>query len=214
MRNIYTAELDAITHRVLKMGTTLEQSIDKTIQVLTDIDAAGAQRLIDDDDIFDQMERSIEQHCLNLVARQAPVASDWRRIASVMRMISDLERIADHCSDIAEYVLKLAERPSVPQPAGLSAMLARVKDMLRTTVIAYVELDVEAAGRVVKQDDDQDDAFEDIVRSLCDLMQNEPAHTPQYGDYLMLAKYLERMSDHTTNLAEWVTYIVSGVLTK
>ena len=105
MRNIYTAELDAITHRVLKMGTTLEQSIDKTIQVLTDIDAAGAQRLIDDDDIFDQMERSIEQHCLNLVARQAPVASDWRRIASVMRMISDLERIADHCSDIAEYVL-------------------------------------------------------------------------------------------------------------
>ena len=134
MRNIYTAELDAITHRVLKMGTTLEQSIDKTIQVLTDIDAAGAQRLIDDDDIFDQMERSIEQHCLNLVARQAPVASDWRRIASVMRMISDLERIADHCSDIAEYVLKLAERPSVPQPAGLSAMLARVKDMLRTTV--------------------------------------------------------------------------------
>ena len=90
MRNIYTAELDAITHRVLKMGTRLEQAIDQTTRVLENIDAEGAQRLIDGDDDFDTMERSIEQHCLNLVAMQAPVASDWRRIASVMRMISDL----------------------------------------------------------------------------------------------------------------------------
>ena len=78
MRNLYTAELEAITHRVLKMGTTLEQSINETIRVLSDVDAVGAQRLIDGDDVFDQMERSIEQHCLNLVAMQAPVAGDWR----------------------------------------------------------------------------------------------------------------------------------------
>lgn len=214
MRNLYTAELEAITHRVLKMGTTLEQSIDQTIRVLSDVDAVGAQRLIDGDDVFDQMERSIEQHCLNLVAMQAPVAGDWRRIASIMRMISDLERIADHCSDIAEYVLKLSAHPRVPQPAGLSDMLTRVKDMLRATVMAYVELDVEAARAVVRQDDNQDDAFENMVTSLCALMAQQPEFIPQYVDYLMIAKYLERMSDHTTNLAEWISYIADGVLTK
>lgn len=212
MRNVYTAELDAITHRVLRMGTTLEQSIDQTIRVLSDVDAAGAQRLIDGDEAFDQMERSIEQHCLDLVAMQAPVAGDWRRIASIMRMISDLERIADHCSDIAEYVCKLAVRPRVPQPGGLSDMLARVKDMLRATVAAYVELDAQAARAVIRQDDAQDEAFEAVVASLCTLMAQEPAHIPQYVDYLMIAKYLERMSDHTTNLAEWITYIADGVL--
>lgn len=212
MRNIYTAELDAITHRVLKMGTRLEQAIDQTSQVLENIDAAGAQRLIDGDDDFDTMERSIEQHCLNLVAMQAPVASDWRRIASVMRMISDLERIADHCSDISEYVLKLAAQPRVPQPEGLSAMLTRVREMLRATVSAYVELNVEAAKKIVHQDDAQDDAFEHMVGTLCELMQKEPQNITQYVDYLMIAKYLERMSDHTTNLAEWIAYIANGVL--
>lgn len=214
MRNLYTAELEAITHRVLKMGTTLEQSINETIRVLSDVDAVGAQRLIDGDDVFDQMERSIEQHCLNLVAMQAPVAGDWRRIASIMRMISDLERIADHCSDIAEYVLKLSALPRVAQPDGLADMLTRVKDMLRATVLAYVELDVDSARAVVRQDDNQDEAFENMVTSLCTLMKQEPEHIPQYVDYLMIAKYLERMSDHTTNLAEWISYITDGVLTK
>ncbi|MBS5165151.1 MAG: phosphate signaling complex protein PhoU [Butyricicoccus sp.] len=212
MRNIYTNELNTITHRVLKMGTMLEHAIDVTRDVLETLDPIEAQRIMDGDDVFDHMEREIEQDCLNVVVMQAPVAGDWRRIASIMRMISDLERIADHCSDISEYVLQLAERPRVTPPAGLSDMLSRVKSMLHTSVTAYVELDVQAANAVVAQDDAQDDAFEQVVHTLCDMMAREPDNIPQYVDYLMIAKYLERMSDHTTNLAEWIAYIVSGVL--
>lgn len=212
MRNIYTNELNTITHRVLKMGTMLEHAIDVTRDVLETLDPIEAQRIMDGDDVFDHMEREIEQDCLNVVVMQAPVAGDWRRIASIMRMISDLERIADHCSDISEYVLQLAERPRVTPPAGLSDMLSRVKSMLHTSVTAYVELDVQAANAVVAQDDAQDDAFEQVVHILCDMMAREPDNIPQYVDYLMIAKYLERMSDHTTNLAEWIAYIVSGVL--
>ncbi|MBS5150817.1 MAG: phosphate signaling complex protein PhoU [Butyricicoccus pullicaecorum] len=212
MRNIYTNELNAITHRVLKMGTMLEHAIDVTREVLETLDPIQAQRIIDGDDIFDDMEREIEQDCLNVVVMQAPVAGDWRRIASIMRMISDLERIADHCSDISEYVIRLAERQRVTPPVGLSDMLSRVKSMLHTSVTAYVELDVQAANAVVAQDDAQDDAFEQVVNTLCDMMAHDPDNIPQYVDYLMIAKYLERMSDHTTNLAEWIAYIVSGVL--
>lgn len=212
MRNIYTKELDAITHRVLKMGTMLEQSIDVTRDVLEAIDPVRAQKIIEQDDVFDTMEREIEQNCLDLVAMQAPVAGDWRRIASIMRMISDLERIADHCSDISEYVILLSGRQRVSPPDGLSDMLSRVKSMLHTSVSAYIELDVEAAQAVVAQDDAQDDAFEQIVHTLCDMMAKHPENIPQYVDYLMIAKYLERMSDHTTNLAEWIAYIVRGVL--
>ena len=198
MRNIYTNELNTITHRVLKMGTMLEHAIDVTRDVLETLDPIEAQRIMDGDDVFDHMEREIEQDCLNVVVMQAPVA--------------DLERIADHCSDISEYVLQLAERPRVTPPAGLSDMLSRVKSMLHTSVTAYVELDVQAANAVVAQDDAQDDAFEQVVHTLCDMMAREPDNIPQYVDYLMIAKYLERMSDHTTNLAEWIAYIVSGVL--
>lgn len=212
MRNIYTNELNTITHRVLKMGTMLEHAIDVTREVLETLDPIQAQRIMDGDDVFDNMEREIEQDCLNVVVMQAPVAGDWRRIASIMRMISDLERIADHCSDISEYVIRLAERQRVTPPVGLSDMLSRVKSMLHTSVTAYVELDVQAANAVVAQDDAQDDAFEQVVSTLCDMMAHDPDNIPQYVDYLMIAKYLERMSDHTTNLAEWIAYIVSGVL--
>lgn len=212
MRNIYTKELDAITHHVLKMGTMLEHSIDETCHVLQTIDSVHAQQIIDGDDVFDAMEREIEQDCLNLVAMQAPVAGDWRRIASIMRMIADLERIADHCSDISEYVIKLSTRKHITPPDGLSSMLSRVKSMLHTSVTAYVELDVDTAQSVVTQDDAQDDAFEQVVDTLCEMMAHDPDNIPQYVDYLMIAKYLERMSDHTTNLAEWVAYIVRGVL--
>ena len=212
MRNIYIKELNAITHRVLKMGTMLEHSIDVTREVLESVDAVQAQCIVDRDDVFDTMEREIEQDCLSLVAMQAPVAGDWRRIASIMRMIADLERIADHCSDISEYVIRLANHPPVTPPEGLSEMLSRVKSMLHTSVIAYVELDVEMAQAVVAQDDAQDEAFEQVVRTLCDMMARDPDNIPQYVDYLMIAKYLERMSDHTTNLAEWIAYIVRGVL--
>ena len=192
--------------------TMLEHAIDVTRKVLETLDPVQAQCIVDGDDVFDTMEREIEQDCLDLVAMQAPVAGDWRRIASIMRMISDLERIAGHCSDISEYVIRLADRQRVTPPAGLSDMLSHVKSMLHTSVTAYVELDVEAAHAVVSQDDAQDEAFEQVVNTLCDMMARDPDNIPQYVDYLMIAKYLERMSDHTTNLAEWIAYIVSGVL--
>ena len=212
MRVNYTQELDNMRQHVLEMGLGIVAAIDKTQTALATLDIELAQSIINGDDVFDEMERRIEQECLDLVVTQAPVAGDWRRIASVMRMIADLERIADHCSDICEYVQKLAVAPSVPEISYFTEMFVQMKAMVSGTVNAYVELDVEAAAAVARQDDVQDDYFEEVCEELCHLMAAHKENIPQYVDYLMIAKYLERMSDHATNLAEWIGYIVRGEL--
>lgn len=213
MRINYTEALNDVCRHVTDMGEEIVAAIGRTQIALETLDPQLAQSIIRGDDVFDEMERSIEKECLTLVVTQAPVAGDWRRIASVMRMIADLERIADHCADICEYVIKLANDAQVPDIPYFAEMFSQMKRMVKGTVQAYVELDLEKAAQVARQDDVQDDYFEEICEQLCQLMAKDPAKIPQYVDYLMIAKYLERMSDHATNLAEWIVYIVKGKLT-
>lgn len=212
MRRNYNNELQALCDSVKQMGLAIEDSIDKTWKALQKGDVKAAQDIIQGDDVIDQMERSIEKACLELVITQGPVASDWRRIASIMRMISDLERIADHCSDISEYVVQMAAKPAVDLPAQMEKMFSLMKSMVNSTVTAFVESDEAKARSVIAQDDLQDDYFLQVVEDLCARMKQNPDEIRQRVDQLMIAKYLERMSDHSTNLAEWVVYIVSGEL--
>ena len=212
MRRNYNNELQALCDSVKQMGLAIEDSIDKTWKALQKVDVKAAQEIIQGDDVIDQMERSIEKACLELVITQGPVASDWRRIASIMRMISDLERIADHCSDISEYVVQMAAKPAVDLPAQMEKMFSLMKSMVNSTVTAFVESDEAQARSVIAQADLQDDYFLQVVEDLCARMKQNPEEIRQRVDQLMIAKYLERMSDHSTNLAEWVVYIVSGEL--
>ena len=208
----YNNDLQALYDAVKQMGLTIETSIDQTWKALQKLDMKTAQAIIDCDEAIDQMERNIEKACLELVLTQTPVAGDWRRIASIMRMISDLERIADHCSDISEYIVQLAAKPAVELPAPMEKMFCLMKTMVKETVTAFVELSEDKARAVIGQDDLQDDYFLQVCEELCDRMQKHPEEVRQRVDQLMIAKYLERMSDHSTNLAEWVVYIVSGQL--
>lgn len=212
MRVVYTNELNHINDQIQEMGSKLIEAVEKTRNVLKTLDVQGAKELMDGDELFDKMDRDIESQCLDIVVTQAPVACDWRRIASVMRMVADLERIADHCSDIAEYVLKLAELPKVEIPDYFGKMFGVMTKMLRDTVEAFVDMDNEKANQAADQDDLQDDYFEKTVLELTVRMEKQPKEIAQYVDYLMIAKYLERMADHTTNLAEWIAYMVKGEL--
>ncbi len=208
----YTNELQRLYDAVQQMGLSIEASIDQTWKALQKRDVKAAQAIIEGDDAIDQMERNIEQSCLDLVLTQTPVAGDWRRISSIMRMISDLERIADHCSDISEHVIQLAQREPVDLPAPMEKMFCLMKSMVKSTVAAFVDLNEEQAKSVIAQDDLQDDYFLQVVDQLCEEMQKHPEQVRQRVDQVMIAKYLERMSDHSTNLAEWVLYIVNGQL--
>lgn len=212
-RIMYQEELEKLNQNVLNMGKGIEEAIDKTNKAVDTLDRQMAKELIAGDDVFDHMERSIEKYCIDLVIKQAPLASDWRRIASIMRIVSDLERIADHCSDISTYVLKLAEKSVVTPPKHFEQMFAVMKSMVRDTISAFVILDLQAVSDIVARDDTVDTLFEQNIQDLTASMEQHPGDIEQYVSYLFINKYIERMSDHAVNVAKWLPYIASGEYT-
>ena len=194
------------------MGVNLEEALDKVINNLENKDVALAQAIIGGDDDFDNSEVDIERQCLELVLTQTPVATDWREIASCLKLVGDMERIADHCSDISQYTLRLAEKDSVPMPENFMAMLKVMRQMVYDSITAISENDVELAQKVMTTDDEVDTYFRQMRQDLTSLMQQYPQLVPQYVDYLMIAKYVERIADHATNIAQWVLFVVNNEL--
>ena len=194
------------------MGVNLEEALDKVIDNLENKDVALAQAIIGGDDDFDNSEVDIERQCLELVLTQTPVATDWREIASCLKLVGDMERIADHCSDISQYTLRLAEKDPVPMPENFMAMLKVMRQMVYNSITAISENDVELAQKVMTTDDEVDTYFREMRQDLTSLMQQYPQLVPQYVDYLMIAKYVERIADHATNIAQWVLFVVNNEL--
>lgn len=212
VRNKFTMQLELLLNSVRVMGVNLEETLDKVIANLQNKDVALAQAIIGGDDEFDNSEVDIERQCLELVLTQTPVASDWREIASCLKLVGDMERIADHCSDISQYTLRLAEKEPVPLPEHFLEMLQVMRQMVYDSITATSENDVELARKVLATDDEVDEYFRQLRQDLTSLMQQYPQLVPQYVDYLMIAKYVERIADHATNIAQWVLYVVKNEL--
>lgn len=213
MRQTFLAQLEELNNDVIKMGSILELSMNEMIGVLHDKDIERAKKIIDRDDEIDMLEQHIEKECINIIAKQQPLASDLRKITSIMKIITDIERIADQCADISEYIIKLNRYPQMDSPKSLDSMIEAMKKMVINTIDSFVEADVKKAKSVIEADDEVDNDFEKITDELSLIMQNKPELVPQCICYLMIIKYLERMADHATNIAEWITYIVTGNLT-
>lgn len=213
MRQTFLAQLEELNNDVIKMGSILELSMNEMIGVLHDKDIERAKKIIDRDDEIDMLEQHIEKECINIIAKQQPLASDLRKITSIMKIITDIERIADQCADISEYIIKLNRYPQMDSPKSLDSMIEAMKKMVINTIDSFVEADVKKAKAVIEADDEVDNDFEKITGELSLIMQNKPELVPQCICYLMIIKYLERMADHATNIAEWITYIVTGNLT-
>ena len=212
VRNKFAEQMALLLSSVRVMGVNLEEALDKVIDNLENKDVALAQAIIGGDDDFDNSEVDIERQCLELVLTQTPVATDWREIASCLKLVGDMERIADHCSDISQYTLRLAEKDPVPMPENFMAMLKVMRQMVYDSITAISENDVELAKKVMTTDDEVDTYFRQMRQDLTSLMQQYPQLVPQYVDYLMIAKYVERIADHATNIAQWVLFVVNNEL--
>ena len=211
-RTKFQEELQLLLNSVRVMGVNLEDTLDRVIDNLEKKDVEVAQEIINGDDKFDSDEVNIEKQCLELVLTQTPVATDWREIASCLKLVGDMERIADHCSDISQYTLKLAEKPAVELPENFMKMLKVMREMVYDSITAISENDVELAQMVMATDDAVDDYFAEMRQQLTTVMMQQPQHVPQYVDYLMIAKYVERIADHATNIAQWVLFVVKNEL--
>ena len=211
-RQVYLDEMKQIRNDVIKMGTYIEESVEKVMSALRNTNAKLAQEIMKEDDRIDDLEMEIEKKCITIIAKQQPVATDLRKITSIMRMIADIERIADHCSDISEYIIELSKEKEIPTPLNVYEMITAMKEMVMATIDSYINEDVEKAKWVIEQDDVVDGYFFQIKDELCIAMKHNPDQIRQYMDFLMIIKYVERMADHSCNIAGWILFIATGKL--
>lgn len=210
VRYEFEKELNELHRNLVKMGAIIEKQMDDMIKALLEQDVDLAREVIERDDVIDEMERVIEMSCILLIARQQPIASDLRDIASILKMITDLERIADHCEDISKYTIKLSQEQYVKPLVNTEKMAKKVKAMVSMVIDSAVRKDLTLAKKVIDLDDEVDDLFDYIVAELCDRMKENPSQVKQCTDFMFIAKYLERMGDHAGNIAGWITYNVTG----
>jgi phosphate transport system protein len=206
----FKRELDVLHKDLIKMGAMLEESIDEMIEALETQDLELTKSVIAREDEIDKMELKVEKDCIYLIARQQPIASDLRDVASILKIITDLERIADHCEDICIYIIKLSQQTYVKPIEHLPAMAKEVKAMVKTTIDSCLTKNIEKANIVIEQDDVIDDYFNMIVDELIGIMESDPSTIRQCKEFMFIAKYLERMGDHATNIAEWISFTVTG----
>lgn len=211
MRKKFDQELEAVKDNLAKMGLLCQQGIEMAIEYIEKPDQKLETSIAETEQEIDDMERQIENQCLKLFMREQPVAGDLRAVSAAMRMISDLERIGDHAEDIAEVAKYLNEDGS---PAGsmneLREMSRAASAMVRNAVEAYAKKNLDLANQVAASDDVVDSYFEKIKRDIATQI-SENVESAQHGlDSLMVAKYLERIGDHSVNLAEWVRFMITG----
>jgi phosphate transport system protein len=209
MRAKFDNQLEILNTDLIEMGALCEEAISFAVKALIANDKTLAYKAIETEKRIDDKEREIEGLCLKLLLQQQPVAKDLRQISSALKMITDMERIGDQAADIAEIVtfIDLTEgRKYVHIPEMTEAAIAMVTDSIN----AFVRRDIEQARAVINNDDIVDNLFNRIKKELCTLIAREPEIGEQVIDILMIAKYLERIGDHATNIAGWVEFSITG----
>lgn len=210
MRSIFDQELDMLNNELIKMGSLVESLIEDAIKSLLTKDSQLAKNTIVRDDEVDQMEKSIESMCLQLLLKQHPVAGDLRLISSILKMITDLERIGDQAQDIAEISLLLADETFIKDLTHIPQMGEATTKMLKNSIDAFVNRNKELAYEVIAFDDQVDNLFNVVKEELIELINKDKENGEQSINFLMIAKYLERIGDHAENIAEWVIFAITG----
>ncbi len=207
----FDAELESVRSRVLQMGGLVEEQITRAMQALIAGDMELIDKVIADDHRVNALEVELDESCSHIIARRQPAAGDLRLLITVIKTITDLERIGDEAEKIARMakLIHTAERLHMPQ-IDLSRVADRALAMLRESLDAFARLDVSEAMRVVKQDQAVDDQFRAIMRQLITFMMEDPRTITRSLEILFIAKAVERIGDHAKNMAEYVVYMVKG----
>lgn len=210
MRDRFQKQLDELNNELIAMGGLIEKAIQDGVSALIEKDKERAKIIIEFDQEVDQQEKEIESLCLKLLLQQQPVARDLRLISAALKMITDMERIGDQAADISEITIMLANEPYVMDLSPLAQMALETIRMVTQSIDAFVKKDLDMAKSVILHDDIVDKQFYDIKQILIGIIQENTENCEQATDLLMVAKYLERIGDHATNIAEWVIFSITG----
>lgn len=210
MRIHFDEQLEQLNKEIINMGTLVEQAIGMAIEALIKQDVNKAHEAMESDEEIDAKEKTIENLCLRLLLQQQPVARDLRVISAALKMITDMERIGDHATDISELAMVLSDLPHIEQLTHIERMAKETMVMLIQGLEAYVERNYDKAEEVISHDDIIDNLFVQVKGELIDIIQKDSNCANQAADLLMVAKYFERIGDHATNIAEWAIFSITG----
>ena len=210
MRKTFDAELQELNYEMIDMAAAAEDAIDVVTESLASGDDEAAKSAVEVTRHMDEMERDIENRCLRLLLQQQPVARDLRTISAALKMVTDLQRIGDQCSNIAEISLLLTGQKQTSALAHIRTMSQKAGVMVKRAIFAYVNRDTDAARAVIALDDEIDEFFRTIKAELVELIVENRQEADQAIDLIIIAKYLERIADHAVNIAQWAIFCVTG----
>lgn len=209
-RNNFHQTINKLQQDLLHLANLAENSIQQAVDALANKDEAAAKKIIEADDVIDQLTLDIEEDGLRLIALQQPMAGDLRIISMAIKMATDLERIADHAVDIAKICIRLSGQELIKPLQDIPRMAEMTIEMLRESLLAYTEKDVHRAASLAEKDDQIDKLYSDVVNELLLMMGDDISKNRQLTQLILAALFLERVADHTTNIGEGVIYMVTG----
>ncbi len=209
MRNRFDEQLNILNNELITMGALCEEAISGAVNLLTQQSGETKEKVYETDKQIDQKEKEIETLCMRLLLHQQPVATDLRVISSALKMISDMERIGDQASDIAEMAGYVTDS-GMQSKIHITDMANATIKMVSESVNSFVKKDVTLARGVIEHDNTVDYLFDKVKGELIDAVQQRAANAEALIDLLMIAKYFERIGDHAENIAEWVIFSITG----
>jgi phosphate transport system protein len=210
VRTRFHQGLDQLKQKLLTMGGMAEQAVERAVEAYRSRDALLCQRVLDGEDAINTIEREIDELALDLLAMQQPMAIDLRFITAVMKINADLERVGDQAVNIVQRVQHSLDLPEVDLPADIPRMAALAADMVRRSLQSFIDARPEAADEVLKMDDLVDNMNREIHAAMVNYMRRVPDALQQALDALLIARNLERVGDHGTNIAEDVIFWIRG----
>ncbi|GHV26078.1 phosphate transport system regulatory protein PhoU [Clostridia bacterium] len=209
MRKRYDEQLEVMHTSLIQMGALCEDAIAGAAKALLDGDREYKEKACELEHEIDMIEREIEQTCVRLLLHQQPMATDLRHVTAAQKMINDMERIGDQAADIAEISVFMQGSP-IKSDVHIADMARATSKMVTESIDSFVKKDLTLARAVIAYDDVVDDLFSDIKRELIERLTKDSLYAGECLDLLMIAKYFERIGDHAVNIAEWVTYYLTG----
>ena len=210
MRKKFDEQLAHLNAQLVEMSELVEQAIANVNTALITRDLTLAKQIIASDDNIDHMEKEVESLCLKLIIQQQPVASDLRLVSAVLKILTDIERIGDHASDISEIICFINGKEYIKKMEDIPQMAKITQEMVKKSITAFVNKDIELAKKVIATDDEVDDLFVAVKNELITLINANQENGDQAMDLIMIAKYFERIGDHAVNVAEWVIFSLTG----
>ncbi len=214
MRSAFDREMLKLLNDVNSMGARVDSVIRDTHTALKNLDFLLAQQIYESDNEVDEMEITIEREAISVIALQQPVASDLRKITATLKMVTDIERIGDQCADICEIMNSNPNFHQFDCPEKVLLALEKAREMFSSAMEAFMQRNMELAKEVIRSDDIVDNYFDEIVQDMTniiiDVANKDSSNSALAVDYLFIGKYIERIGDHATNIAEWALYEITG----